>query len=221
MTVTIHDVARRLKLSITTVSRALDAFEDVSEPTRQRVLETARQMGCSPNQAASLLLGILLSLLLIGSASAVERPGAVQETTTAIFLPHTSGRHYYLSNANYNGSQVLTACAVGYHLASFWEIQDTSNLTYDYNHPLAHTKQDSGFGPPSSWNGWVRTGFNSSSSNVAGSGNCLNWTSNADTDFGVLVRLTNTWETPPGEIGPWNATSFSCNTIGPVWCVGN
>ena len=52
MTITIHEVARKLNLSITTVSRALDGYDDVAESTRLRVLETARQMGYSPNQAA-------------------------------------------------------------------------------------------------------------------------------------------------------------------------
>lgn len=148
---------------------------------------------------------------------------ALPQAASASAVAASSGgaRHYYLSSANYNGSQVLTACAVGYHLASFWEIQDTSNLTYDYNHPLAYNKADSGFGPPSLWYGWVRTGQDSSGSNVAGTGNCLNWTSNANTNSGVFVRLTDTWETPPGEIGPWDATPFTCNFVGPVWCVGD
>ncbi len=49
---TIKDVARSLNISITTVSRALDGYEDVSAETRQRVLEAARQMGYTPNRAA-------------------------------------------------------------------------------------------------------------------------------------------------------------------------
>jgi LacI family transcriptional regulator, galactose operon repressor len=52
MTVTIRDVARYLKLSITTVSRALDGYADVSEATRQRVVEAARELGYTPNRAA-------------------------------------------------------------------------------------------------------------------------------------------------------------------------
>jgi LacI family transcriptional regulator, galactose operon repressor len=52
MTVTIRDVARRLNLSITTVSRALDGYEDVAEETRQLVIRTAHEMGYVPNQAA-------------------------------------------------------------------------------------------------------------------------------------------------------------------------
>jgi LacI family transcriptional regulator len=50
--ITIRDVAKRLNLSITTVSRALDGYDDVAEETRQRVIEAAREMGYTPNQAA-------------------------------------------------------------------------------------------------------------------------------------------------------------------------
>ncbi len=52
MPVTIRDVARRLQLSITTVSRALDGYDDVAADTRQRVIRTARQMGYVPSRAA-------------------------------------------------------------------------------------------------------------------------------------------------------------------------
>ncbi len=52
MSVTIRDVAKRLELSITTVSRALDGYDDVSEKTRRRVVRTARAMGYVPSRAA-------------------------------------------------------------------------------------------------------------------------------------------------------------------------
>ncbi len=52
MPVTIRDVAKRLNLSITTVSRALDGYSDVSESTRQRVLQAAHELGYLPNRAA-------------------------------------------------------------------------------------------------------------------------------------------------------------------------
>jgi LacI family transcriptional regulator len=52
MPVTIREVARRLNLSITTVSRALDGYADVADETRQLVIRTAREMGYVPNQAA-------------------------------------------------------------------------------------------------------------------------------------------------------------------------
>ncbi len=52
MPVTIRDVAKKLGLSITTVSRALDGYPDVSEATRQRVQQTASELGYLPNRAA-------------------------------------------------------------------------------------------------------------------------------------------------------------------------
>ncbi|HSQ16918.1 MAG TPA: LacI family DNA-binding transcriptional regulator [Anaerolineales bacterium] len=52
MNITIRDVAKKLNLSITTVSRALDGYGDVAEGTRQLVIKTAQEMGYIPNQAA-------------------------------------------------------------------------------------------------------------------------------------------------------------------------
>ena len=126
-----------------------------------------------------------------------------------------------MTDANYFTDQALTACASGYHMASLWEILDVSNLTYDYDHPAAHTKTDSGFGPPSFWHGWVRTGQSSSGSSTTGSGNCLNWSTRSGSSNGVSVRLSRTWETAPGDIFTWDANTFACSIPGPVWCVGD
>lgn len=52
MSVTIRDVAKRLNLSITTVSRALDGYDDVADETRERVIRVAREMGYVPSRAA-------------------------------------------------------------------------------------------------------------------------------------------------------------------------
>src|SRR5512146_1193053 len=52
MTTTIRDVARGLHFSITTVSRALDGYDDVAAGTRDMVRKTARKMGYVPNRAA-------------------------------------------------------------------------------------------------------------------------------------------------------------------------
>jgi LacI family transcriptional regulator len=48
----IREVAKRLGISITTVSRALDGYSDVAESTRQLVIKTAKEMGYAPNPAA-------------------------------------------------------------------------------------------------------------------------------------------------------------------------
>jgi hypothetical protein len=130
-----------------------------------------------------------------------------------------SGSSFYLTDANYTVDQALTACASGYHMASLWEILDVSNLVYAYDHPAAHVKDDSGNGPPSNWYGWVRTGWFASTSATTGTGNCLAWTSTSSGDSTVAARLSNAWETAPGDISTWDATSFTCNFNGPVWCM--
>jgi DNA-binding LacI/PurR family transcriptional regulator len=49
---TIKDVAKALNISITTVSRALDGYDDVARETQELVLRTAQEMGYTPNRAA-------------------------------------------------------------------------------------------------------------------------------------------------------------------------
>jgi LacI family transcriptional regulator len=52
---TIREIAKKLGLSITTVSRALDGYPDVSPKTREIVQKAAKEMGYIPNQAARML----------------------------------------------------------------------------------------------------------------------------------------------------------------------
>ena len=52
---TIKDVANRLKVSISTVSRAFNNTHDVKEETRARILQTAKEMGYYPNPIAKKL----------------------------------------------------------------------------------------------------------------------------------------------------------------------
>ncbi|MFT6658180.1 LacI family DNA-binding transcriptional regulator [Maritalea sp.] len=54
--VTIKDLARKLDLSITTISRALNGYSDVGAKTRERVQKTAREMGYTPNRNAQRLV---------------------------------------------------------------------------------------------------------------------------------------------------------------------
>jgi hypothetical protein len=147
-----------------------------------------------------------------------SEPAAAPEAPAAV-AASGAGRHFYLTDVSYRTDQLLTACAAGYHMASLWEILDVSNLVYDYNHPAAHRKADSGYGPPSYWHGWVRTGWASSGSATTGEGNCSNWSSTSSTLHGVSVRLSRAWETAPGDISTWDANTFTCSIAGPVWCV--
>ena len=54
---TIFDVARRANVSITTVSRALNGYSDVSETTRKRIIEAARALDYYPSATARNLQG--------------------------------------------------------------------------------------------------------------------------------------------------------------------
>ncbi len=53
--ITLKDIAARLNLSVTTVSRALGGFPDVAAETRQRVLQAAEEMGYHPHTIAQSL----------------------------------------------------------------------------------------------------------------------------------------------------------------------
>ncbi len=54
--VTIKDLAASLGLSITTISRALNGYDDVGEKTRARVFEAAKKHGYRPNRNAQRLV---------------------------------------------------------------------------------------------------------------------------------------------------------------------
>ena len=55
MPVTIKDIAKRTGKSITTVSRALHGYDDVSPETRARIVRIAEEMGYTPNLLAQRL----------------------------------------------------------------------------------------------------------------------------------------------------------------------
>ncbi|MCA9979047.1 MAG: helix-turn-helix domain-containing protein, partial [Anaerolineales bacterium] len=52
MPVTLKNIAEHIGISVTTVSRALGGFDDVSEATRERVIMTAKALGYIPNISA-------------------------------------------------------------------------------------------------------------------------------------------------------------------------
>jgi DNA-binding LacI/PurR family transcriptional regulator len=91
MSVTIDDIAQQLNLSISTVSKALNNYSDVSQKTKDRVLATAHELDYHPRAAARnlrrrrtdkigfsfsfpvSLMSDYISRLITGAVSAAER----------------------------------------------------------------------------------------------------------------------------------------------------
>ncbi|PKM58610.1 MAG: LacI family transcriptional regulator [Firmicutes bacterium HGW-Firmicutes-3] len=94
--VTIKDIAKRAGISITTVSRALNNYDDVNEATRERIFNIAKEIGYIPNRAAQSLvmkksnrLGIILTEL--------ERNGGKDNIVYRLL----SGMYSYAETVNY------------------------------------------------------------------------------------------------------------------------
>jgi len=154
----------------------------------------------------------------------------LQNTVSNIATNGTTSklRRYYLTkDRSFDGSQALAACSVGFHMASLWEIFDTSNLQYDTN--LGFTAADSGQGPPdfhtgpSFTIGWIRTGFEADNSDNPGTANCSGWTTNAPAASGTEAALNSSWFSAafPQPIAPWINTTFGCDNHNRVWCADN
>ena len=56
MTVTIKDIAKKAGYSVTTVSRALNGYDDVNVDTREKILAIAQELGYYPNRIAQQLV---------------------------------------------------------------------------------------------------------------------------------------------------------------------
>jgi hypothetical protein len=141
-------------------------------------------------------------------------------------------RRFYLTQDTFDGSQPLNACAVGFHMASLWEIFDVTSLKYDRT--LGFTQADSGEGPPVEKDGWIRTGSPSSASpipNAAEPPNCNAYTS-SQAFVGSSVYLSGAWhsrleshpESPlllptPFDTQPWRHGNRLCESRTRVWCV--
>lgn len=130
----------------------------------------------------------------------------------------TGMRRYYLTKSAYDGDGADGAgvCASGYHFVSLWEILDTSKL--EYNTTLGYTTDDSGQGPPTDAQGWVRTGYNSDNSMTMGKGNCNAWTNNTS-GYGTVAWPVNDWAGGTQDVHVWDTGPSLCNVSGRVWCV--
>lgn len=136
----------------------------------------------------------------------------------APLLQSGSGRHYYLTEGGETGKNADEACTSGYHMASMWEILDVSNLIYETE--LGDAEDDTGEGPPTSWFGWIRTGYTSSGDSTPGKGNCRAWSNDDRDDHGTFAYLPDDWTWTGGSnIGAWKVGALRCDYAPQVWCV--
>ena len=168
------------------------------------------------------LVGLLILALLFAAFLGYLAWGHRRAAASGLQAPLASSasqRGYYLTQGSYDGSEALTACADGYHMASLWEILDPSNLKY--NTDLGYTQDDSGQGPPSSIfsGGWVRTGFSSYASTTPGEGNCNAWTSSDSGHRGTWAHLPDDWTAGGEDMHVWEVYTGLCHQSGYVWCV--
>jgi hypothetical protein len=130
-----------------------------------------------------------------------------------------SRRWFYLTTAYHSGGAADTACDSGFHMASFYEILDPSNLRYDTGR--GEVSDDSGQGPPQGVVGWIRTGYLSYEDQHPGRSNCLAWTSWSASDYGTTAWLDHQQLfDSTSTVNPWVYTAYGCSsTAVRVWCV--
>ena len=95
----IKDIAKACGVSVATVSKALNGHNDISQATKEKVREAARQIGYMPNSAARALKTnrtYNLGVLFVDEAQS----GLTHEFFAAVldsFKRHAEGRGYDLS----------------------------------------------------------------------------------------------------------------------------
>jgi len=136
-------------------------------------------------------------------------------------------KKYYLTSETSRGDQATGACGPGFHMASLYEILDTSKLQFVKGHASAvySVNADLGYGPPTGIRGWVRTGASSwSGPEEDYKPNCKNWTTSAPNPihYGTAAELGFSYS-PRLSYDPWRGHWFifreDCGSLLFVWCV--
>ena len=100
----IKDIAKACGVSVATVSKALNGHNDISQATKEKVREAARQMGYMPNSAARALKTnrtYNLGVLFVDEAQS----GLTHEFFAAVldsFKRHAESRGYDITFINHN-----------------------------------------------------------------------------------------------------------------------
>ncbi len=103
---TIKDIARIAGISVTTVSRALNHYSDVSAKTKKRVFDIAKEIGYVPNRSAQNLVKRKNNTLAI-ILSGLERKGGKDNIVYQLL----SGMYSYAESVNYEVVLFTTSSA--------------------------------------------------------------------------------------------------------------
>ena len=164
----------------------------------------------------SLVAALLVTAVAVAIVLLARSPAPASAAGEAVSAATDSMRRYYLGGP-VMANVAIDGCASGYHFASLWEILDPSNLVY--NNDLGVDAPDSGEGPPTTWTGWVRTGYNTDHGAIVGHANCDGWTSISGIDhYGTTARLPSSWSAG-GELHVWDVNLQDCAVPGHIWCV--
>ncbi len=132
----------------------------------------------------------------------------------------TSGnRLFFLTTSTHSAGAANGGCGPGFHLASLWELRETSALEYD--DARGFVRGDAGQGPPTATYGWIRTGNDALGAFIdpPGEVNCIGASSSSIANFGTAAALQSDWSASPGTLSPWLVRTNTCNAPQRVWCV--
>ena len=170
---------------------------------------------------AGLLLVAFVGYLALGQKGASASP-AVPKVAQASAAGASGTRKYYMTSDSHQGNlDVTSVCTTGYHMASMWEMVDPSNLEYAIDlvaSGAGQTRADTGYGPPAYWVGWVRTGWDASTYNMAGEAYCNGWDSIESDEYGTGAGFPMDWAGGP-DLGAWNLVTAGCHVYARVWCI--
>lgn len=173
-----------------------------------------QQTALSALQASASQIQATLAAIQTSLASLQSSVNTLQTAVNRI--PLDPRKKFYLTTSTHDGAHALTACDTGFHMASYWEMQDLSNLSYDRGR--GYTLADAGFGPPAS-TGWIRTGYFPNPTDNPGIANCSTWTSADAGDHGSVIELSFEWDdSPTFVVDPFYPATDTCDSTRRVWC---
>lgn len=199
-----------------------DVGEQNEEP--EAIMAAEEMVGKSPNsEAIEPVISPPDDRDMVGR-SPNEAEGVMEQgviAPSALFTVNPNGRSFFITQASVNGAAADTACPDGFHMASFYEMADVTDLVYiaGAGGVAAKTRTDQGGGPVAGWWGWARTGGDASTANQAGVANCSLWESDTAGEYGSLVQLNPTWTSAAVTVSPWRSQTWSCGGTAPVWCI--